>query len=78
LVKFGSFIPQGFQGDLAGCIPGREFEAVKDIVLRARVAVLTNLELISALVKILREEDYSKFTVGSLNEYMESLPWNRW
>jgi F420-dependent oxidoreductase-like protein len=34
MIKFGSFIPQGFLGDLAGCSSGREFEAVKDVALR--------------------------------------------
>jgi F420-dependent oxidoreductase-like protein len=34
MIRFGSFIPQGFLGDLAGCVSGREFEAVKHVALR--------------------------------------------
>jgi len=34
MIRFGSFIPQGFLGDLAGCVSGREFEAVKNVTLR--------------------------------------------
>jgi carbamoyl-phosphate synthase large subunit len=56
----------------------RDEYTIRRLAIEFNVAVLTNLELASALVKILREEDYSKFTVRSLNEYMESLSWNMW
>ena len=56
----------------------RDEYTIRRLAIEFNVPVLTNLELASALVKMLREEDYSKFTVRSLNEYMESLPWNMW
>jgi carbamoyl-phosphate synthase large subunit len=56
----------------------RDEYTIRRLAIEFNVAVLTNLELASALVKILREGNDSKFTVRSLNEYMESLPWNMW
>jgi carbamoyl-phosphate synthase large subunit len=56
----------------------RDEYTIRRLAIEFNVAVLTNLELTSALVKILREGNYSKFAVRSLNEYMESLPWNMW
>jgi carbamoyl-phosphate synthase large subunit len=57
----------------------RDEYTIRRLAIEYNVPVLTNLELASALVKILRkEEDDYKFTVRSLNEYMESLSWNRW
>jgi len=34
MIRFGSFIPQGFLGELAGCLPGREFEAIRNVALQ--------------------------------------------
>jgi len=34
MIKFGSFIPQGFLGDLAGYAPKRGFEAIKNVALQ--------------------------------------------
>jgi len=56
----------------------RDEYAIRRLAIEFNVAVLTNLELTSALVRLLREEADSKFTVRSLNEYMESLPWKMW
>ena len=57
----------------------RDEYTIRRLAVEYNVPVLTNLEMASALVKILREEeDDYKFTVRSLNEYMESLSWNRW
>ena len=57
----------------------RDEYTIRRLAIEYNVPVLTNLEMASALVKILREEeDDYKFTVRSLNEYMENLSWNRW
>jgi len=37
MIRFGSFIPQGFLGDLAGCVPGREFEAIRNVALQCEI-----------------------------------------
>lgn len=42
------------------------------------VPVITNLELASALVKVLREKGTAIGEIRSLNEYMDSLPWKLW
>jgi len=34
MIRFGSFIPQGWLGELVGCVPGREFEAIRNVALR--------------------------------------------
>jgi len=34
MIKFGSIIPQGFLGELAGCVHGKEFEAIKNVALQ--------------------------------------------
>jgi carbamoyl-phosphate synthase large subunit len=57
----------------------RDEYTIRRLAIEYNVPVLTNLELASGLVKILREEeDDYKFTARSLNEYMESLSRNRW
>jgi len=42
------------------------------------VPVITNLELASALVKVLQQREGDGVTVRSLNEYMDELPWKLW
>ncbi|MCW4044723.1 MAG: carbamoyl-phosphate synthase (glutamine-hydrolyzing) large subunit [Candidatus Bathyarchaeota archaeon] len=42
------------------------------------VPVITNLELASALVKVLQQQGNDGAVVRSLNEYMDSLPWKLW
>lgn len=47
---------------------------IRRLTIEYNVPVLTNLELVSALVRILRaEEDGYKLTLRSLNEYMETV-----
>jgi carbamoyl-phosphate synthase large subunit len=52
----------------------RDEYTIRRLAVEYNVPILTNLELAWALVKILREEVDSTFTVCSLNEYMENLP----
>jgi len=33
MIRFGSFIPQGWLGELKGCVHGKEFEVIKDVAL---------------------------------------------
>jgi carbamoyl-phosphate synthase large subunit len=42
------------------------------------VPVITNLELASALVKVLKQRNHNGTTIRSLNEYMDDLPWKLW
>ncbi len=56
----------------------RDEYTIRRLATEYNIPILTNLELASALLKILREEDGSMSTVCSLNEYMENLSWNRW
>jgi carbamoyl-phosphate synthase large subunit len=40
------------------------------------IPVIVNLELASALVKVLQQHNGT--TIRSLNEYMDALPWKLW
>jgi carbamoyl-phosphate synthase large subunit len=42
------------------------------------VPVITNLELASALVRVLQQRDRNGKSIRSLNEYMDELPWKLW
>jgi carbamoyl-phosphate synthase large subunit len=42
------------------------------------VPVITNLELASALVGVLKQKEGDGVTIRSLNEYMDDLPWKLW
>jgi len=42
------------------------------------VPVITNLELASALVRVLKQREHNGNTIRSLNEYMNELPWKLW
>jgi carbamoyl-phosphate synthase large subunit len=42
------------------------------------VPVITNLELASALVEVLKQRERNGVTIRSLNEYMDELPWKLW
>ena len=42
------------------------------------VPVITNLELASALVEVLKQKECNGVTIRSLNEYMDELPWKLW
>jgi methylglyoxal synthase len=57
----------------------RDEYTIRRLAIEYNIPVLTNLELASALVKILREEEGGcEVTVRSLNEYMESLSFTTW
>ena len=63
---------------------GKYSEVLKDeftirrLAIEFNVPVVTNLELASALTKVLEKRDSNKLTVRSLNEYMDSLAWKFW
>jgi len=42
------------------------------------VPVITNLELASALVRVLEQREHNGHSIRSLNEYMNELPWKLW
>jgi carbamoyl-phosphate synthase large subunit len=42
------------------------------------VPVITNLELASALVRVLKQRGNNGNSIRSLNEYMDELPWKLW
>jgi carbamoyl-phosphate synthase large subunit len=42
------------------------------------VPVVTNLELASALVRVLQQRNRNGTSIRSLNEYMDELPWKLW
>ena len=42
------------------------------------VPVVTNLELASALVRVLKQREHNGSSIRSLNEYMNELPWKLW
>jgi carbamoyl-phosphate synthase large subunit len=42
------------------------------------VPVITNLELASALVRVLKQRESNGDNIRSLNEYMNELPWKLW
>ena len=42
------------------------------------VPVITNLELASALVRVLKQRGSNGHSIRSLNEYMDELPWKLW
>jgi carbamoyl-phosphate synthase large subunit len=42
------------------------------------VPVITNLELASALVDVLKQKEDNGVAIRSLNEYMDDLPWKLW
>ena len=56
----------------------RDEYTIRRLAVEYNVPVLTNLELASALVKLLKERGDSEITVRSLNEYIQSMPWSKW
>jgi len=42
------------------------------------VPVITNLELASALVRVLKKREHNGHSIRSLNEYMDELSWKLW
>jgi carbamoyl-phosphate synthase large subunit len=51
---------------------------IRRLAIEFNIPVVTNLELASALTKVLEQRDSNKLTVRSLNEYMDSLAWKFW
>lgn len=51
---------------------------IRRLAIEFNIPVVTNLELASALTKMLEQCDSNKLTVRSLNEYMDSLAWKFW
>ncbi|KPV63707.1 MAG: Pyruvate carboxylase subunit A [Candidatus Bathyarchaeota archaeon BA2] len=63
---------------------GKYSEVLKDeytirrLAIEFNIPVVTNLELGSALMKLLEQRNRNKLTIRSLNEYMDSLAWKFW
>jgi methylglyoxal synthase len=51
---------------------------IRRLAVEFNVPVITNLQLASALAKMLDQNVQSKLSIRSLNEYMDSLAWNAW
>ena len=51
---------------------------IRRLAIEFNVPVVTNLQLASALTKILEQREANKFDIRSLNEYMDSLPRKFW
>jgi carbamoyl-phosphate synthase large subunit len=51
---------------------------IRRLAVEFNIPVVTNLELASALVKVLRQGNNSGLSIRSLNEYMDSLIWKFW
>jgi carbamoyl-phosphate synthase large subunit len=51
---------------------------IRRLAVEFNIPVITNLELASALVKMLNQLTNNAITIRSLNEYMDSLPWKYW
>ncbi len=51
---------------------------IRRLAIEFNVPVVTNLQLASALTKLLEQREANKFDIRSLNEYMDSLPRKFW
>ncbi|MFQ5999748.1 MAG: carbamoyl-phosphate synthase (glutamine-hydrolyzing) large subunit, partial [Candidatus Bathyarchaeia archaeon] len=51
---------------------------IRRLAIEFNIPVVTNLELASALIRVLEQRDSNELTVRSLNEYMDSLTWKFW
>jgi carbamoyl-phosphate synthase large subunit len=51
---------------------------IRRLAVEFNVPVVTNLQLASALTKLLEQREANKFDIRSLNEYMDSLPRKFW
>jgi len=51
---------------------------IRRLAIEFNIPVVTNLQLASALTKILEQRECNKFDIRSLNEYMDSLPRKFW
>ncbi|PVX26554.1 MAG: carbamoyl phosphate synthase large subunit [Candidatus Bathyarchaeum sp.] len=51
---------------------------IRRLAIEFNIPVVTNLQLATALTKILEQQEANKFDIRSLNEYMDSLPRKFW
>ena len=51
---------------------------IRRLSIEFNIPVVTNLQLATALTKILEQGEANKFDIRSLNEYMDSLPKKFW
>jgi len=51
---------------------------IRRLAIEFNIPVVTNLQLASALTKLLEQREGNKFDIRSLNEYMDSLPRKFW
>jgi len=51
---------------------------IRRLAIEFNIPVVTNLQLATALTKILEQREANKFDIRSLNEYMDSLPRKFW
>jgi carbamoyl-phosphate synthase large subunit len=51
---------------------------IRRLAVEFNIPVVTNLQLASALTKMLEQREGNKFDIRSLNEYMDSLPRKFW
>jgi len=51
---------------------------IRRLAVEFNIPVVTNLQLATALTKILEQREANKFDIRSLNEYMDSLPKKFW
>jgi carbamoyl-phosphate synthase large subunit len=51
---------------------------IRRLAVEFGIPVVTNLELASALVKVLKHHNYNVLAVRSLNEYMNGSMWKFW
>ena len=51
---------------------------IRRLAIEFNIPVVTNLQLATAITKILEQRDANKFDIRSLNEYMDSLPRKFW
>jgi carbamoyl-phosphate synthase large subunit len=51
---------------------------IRRLAVEFNIPVVTNLQLASALTKILEQNEANKFDIRSLNDYMDSLPRKFW
>ncbi len=63
-------------GEMSGII--KDEYVIRRLAVEYNIPVVTTLELASAIVKVLKYRRKSKIVIRSLNEYMESLPFNYW
>jgi len=56
----------------------RDEYIIRRMAVEFNIPVVTNIELASALIRVLKQCDGNGGTVRSLNEYMDSLTWKFW